>query len=418
MKHSNLIISAAMAAAMVLPAGCKPETVTPTGLTINPQSIEIVKGETYALSVTIEPEGASTEGIIWTSSSPETAGIDAAGIVSAMAVGETTVTAALDGLSSSCKVTVKGPEAESLAINVENATISIGEQLQLNATASPEDADISDINWTSSDSSIADVDSQSGLVTANAAGSVTIKATSGNAEATCIITVAAPAKTGDYFYSDGTWSTEIVNGKQCIGIVFAVGHNEYDASDYSGSGIGKVKCNGYAVALTDASDSYAMWGPKGIELGLYPKDEFGDPIQNGSENGKYNDWSGYMYSKIAEEESEKSGGLSPDRAEGYPLFYHAMVTYSSIVPAPENTSGWFLPSISQLYKITEVSDRIESVEGGKKLANDWYGSSSEAAVDNPGPQDYFRYLMNMGTPSVSSDGKDGEWFYARSVLAF
>lgn len=65
-----------------------------------------------------------------------------------------------------------------------------------------------------------------------------------------------------------------------------------------------------------------------------------------------------------------------------------------------------------------MADRIASVEGGKKLANDWYGSSSEAAVDNPGPQDYFRYLMNMGTPSVSSDGKDGAWFYARSVLAF
>lgn len=39
-------------------------------------------------------------------------------------------------------------------------------------------------------------------------------------------------------------------------------------------------------------------------------------------------------------------------------------------------------------------------------------------MDNPGPQDYFRYLMNMGTPSVSADGKDGAWFYARSVLAF
>ena len=119
--------------------------------------------------------------------------------------------------------------------------------------------------------------------------------------------------------------------------MFAVGHSEYDASDYSSTGIGKAKCNGYVIALNDASTSYAMWGPKGQELGCYPKDEFGDPIQNGRENGQY---------------------------------------------------------------------------------NDWYGSSSEAAVDNPGPQDYFRYLMNMGTPSVSADGKDGAWFYARSVLAF
>lgn len=418
MKHSNLIISAAMAAAMLLPAGCKPENVTPTGLTIHPQSIEIVKGETCPLSVTVEPEGASADGIIWTSDKPETASVDADGNVSAIAAGEATVKATLSGLSASCKVTVKGPAAESLTINVGKATISIGEQLQLNVSVSPEDADISDINWTSSDSGIADVDPESGLVTAIAAGSATIKATSGNAEATCSITVATPAKTGDYFYSDGTWSTEIVAGKQCIGIVFAVGHSEYDASDYSDTGIGKEKCNGYVVALTDASDSYAMWGPKGIELGLYPKDEFGDPVRNGGEDGKYNDWSGYLYSKIAEEDSGKNGGLSPDKAEGHPLFYHAMITYANAVPAPENTSGWFLPSISQLYQSMEVSDRIVSAEGGKKLANDWYGSSSEAAVDNPGPQDYFRYLMNMGTPSVSADGKDGAWFYARSVLAF
>lgn len=407
-----------MAAAMLLPAGCTPETVTPSGLTINPQSIEIVKGETYALSVTVEPEGASTEGIIWSSSSPETASIDAAGTVSAIAVGEATVTATLDGLTSSCKVTVKGPAAESLTINVENTKMSIGEELQLSVMPFPEDADITDIIWTTSDSNIADVDSQTGLVTAIAAGSASIKATSGNAEATCTITVTTPAKVGDYFYSDGTWSTEIESGKQCIGIVFAVGQSEYDTSDYSDSGIGKEKCNGYVVALTDATDSYAMWGPKGIELGLYPTDEFGDPIQNGGDNGKYNDWSGYRYSKVAEGEAEKSGGLSPDKAEGYPLFYHAMVKYSNTVPAPESTSGWFLPSISQLYQSTEVSDRIEAVEGGEKLASDWYASSSEAAVDNPGPQDYFRYLMNMGTPSVSSDGKDGAWFYARSVLAF
>lgn len=293
MKPKHLFSAAV---AVLLLAGCSndTETVSPSGLVLDPTTLEIVKGETYTLRATVEPADAAYGQISWVSDAPEIASVDA----------------------------------------------------------------------------------------------------------------------------DGTWSTELAADKQCIGIVFAVGHSEYDASDYSSTGIGKAKCNGYVIALNDASTSYAMWGPKGQELGCYPKDEFGDPIQNGRENGHYNDWSGYLYSCLAKADADQNGGLSAGAAEGHPLFYYAMVAYADAVPAPGSTSGWFLPAISQLYQSLNVADRIASVEGGKKLANDWYGSSSEAAVDNPGPQDYFRYLMNMGTPSVSADGKDGAWFYARSVLAF
>lgn len=52
------------------------------------------------------------------------------------------------------------------------------------------------------------------------------------------------------------------------------------------------------------------------------------------------------------------------------------------------------------------------------MISDWYASSSEAAGENPGPQDYFRYLSNMGSVFISQDGKDISWFLARSGLAF
>lgn len=418
MKPKHLISSAAIA--MLLSVGCtnETETVAPSGLTLDKPSVEVVKGDTFTLSAIVEPEGAAYGEIFWTSDAPEIASVNTEGTVTAVSVGDATITASVSGsLSASCKVTVVGPAAESITLNAETLTLAIGEQTLLSATPFPEDANMKDLIWSSSDSKVAEVDAQ-GMVTAISAGKATVNVATGNAKASCVITVSAPAQVGDYFYSDGTWSTELVSEKQCIGIVFAIGHNEYDASDYSESGIGKTKCNGYVIALNDASSSYAMWGPQGQELGLYPKDEFGDPIQNGKENGMYNDWSGYLYSQIAKEDADKNGGLSADKAEGHPLFYHAMVTYANTVPAPENTSGWFLPAISQLYQSLEVSDRIASVEGGKKLANDWYGSSSEAAVDNPGPQDYFRYLLNMGTPIISADGKDINWFLARSVLAF
>lgn len=187
--------------------------------------------------------------------------------------------------------------------------------------------------------------------------------------------------------------------------MFAVGHNENDASDYSSTGIGKAKCNGYVVALTDATPKAAMWGPKGLELGCYPKDEFCDPIANGGEEGKTNDWSGYMYCQLAKQSADSNGGLSPDKAEGHSLFYYAMVAYNETVAAPENTSDWFMPSISQMFQMVNVKDKFDTVEGAAQLKNDWYASSSESSVDAPGPADYFRYLSNMTTPPfISSDG--------------
>lgn len=420
MNPKHLILSAA--AAMLLAAGCtnEMETISPSGMTLNESAAEIVKGETLQLLATVEPEGATYEEIAWTSDAPEVASVDMDGLVTALSVGEATITASIDdSFEASCKITVVGPAAESIALDAETMTLLIGATAQLTATPSPEDADVSDLVWSSSDEGVAEVDAN-GMVTAIAAGKATVSVAVGSVKASCEVTVTAPAQVGDFFYSDGTWSTEQQSDKECIGIVFAVGHNEYDVSDYSGTGIGTKQCNGYVIALNDVSSNWAMWGPQGVELGLYPKDEFGDPVQNGRENGQYNDWSGYLYSQIVKQTADQNGGLSPDSAEGYPLFYYAMVSYAEQVPAPANTSGWFLPSISQIYQSLGVSDELSTVNGATEMANDWYASSSEASVDNPGPQDYFRYLnnMNMGDPFISADGKDIDWFLARAVLAF
>ena len=77
-----------------------------------------------------------------------------------------------------------------------------------------------------------------------------------------------PPKVGDYFYSDGTFSTEREASKTCIGIVFYVGQHENDGSDYSATGIGQAKCHGYAVAVQDAA-SNCIWGASAKKVGQH-----------------------------------------------------------------------------------------------------------------------------------------------------
>lgn len=81
----------------------------------------------------------------------------------------------------------------SVTLDKTAATVEAGKTLQLTATATPEDATDKSIYWTSSDTTIADVD-QAGKVTAKKAGTVTItaEANDGNgAQATCEVTVTA-----------------------------------------------------------------------------------------------------------------------------------------------------------------------------------------------------------------------------------
>ena len=81
--------------------------------------------------------------------------------------------------------------AEQVFLNIEDAEITIGESVQLEATVMPEDTTDKTIIWTSSDEKVVSV-SENGLVTAVSEGFTIITATCGEVSATCVITVSAP----------------------------------------------------------------------------------------------------------------------------------------------------------------------------------------------------------------------------------
>ena len=100
---------------------------------------------------------------------------------------------------------------------------------------------------------------------------------------------------------------------------------------------------------------------------------------------------------------------------GYPATYYAVVDYASKVPSPANSSGWFLPSIGQMWNVyqnrTSLFDGKTVVSG---LKSDWYWSSSES-YDDPA-RDALYVLVRYGRVYGTNKGSRGS--YVRPVLAF
>ena len=221
---------------------------------------------------------------------------------------------------------------------------------------------------------------------------------------------------GDYLLADGNLvgKDEALTAEQqaaCIAIVFRAGHHEKDGSDYANTGIGQQKCHGYAVALQDATSSYCMWGVYGAELGCFPTD--------GSEQDNYStpdiDWSGYAWTQKIITAAGGKEKLNATEDACYPATYYAVVDYETKVKAPTNSSGWFLPSIGQMWNVYQNRTSLfDGKTGVSALQRDWYWSSSE---DYNSPADYALYVT-VSRGDVLNLNKFSSDSYVRPVLAF
>lgn len=226
------------------------------------------------------------------------------------------------------------------------------------------------------------------------------------------------ARLGDFYLNDGSLlrgdsklSAELADA--CIGIVFAAGQSVYDKSDYSATGINRKQCHGYVVALQDATSSYSnKWGTYGTKLICYPKD--GDGKAQDNWRNPDIDWSGYAYTQTIITGVGGVGKLNADEVSGYPATYYVVVWYEGIVPAPANSSGWFLPSIGQLWKINQSYKNLPFKEtGGKGLSNNNYWSSSEF-YDLPSGHALVMDVLNYDVHYLPKN----ENSLVRAVLAF
>lgn len=145
------------------------------------------------------------------------------------------------------------------------------------------------------------------------------------------------AEVGDYYYADGTWSPVYTStgSSACIGIVFKVGAAQGDvASNYDSRLTDGI--HGYVVALTDALTYAGEWGARGT-------DENNESLPNASSNTdmKYN---GYAQTKYILD--THSADLTSYEA------FSAVKDYATA--APNNSSGWYLPSMKQLSDVWQL----------------------------------------------------------------
>ena len=226
---------------------------------ISAESIELDKdkitldaGSSEKLSAVILPEDTTDMTVSWSSSDESVASVSDDGTVSAVAPGETVITAETEnGLSAQCTVTVENPlkEVESITLSNKKLTLLKGETGTLSARLTPEDAYDKTVTWTSSDDSVAAV--EEGLVNAVGEGMAIITATASNGKAaSCFVTVEDPVIDIENISLDRT-SVELETGESTsIGAVIAP-ENATDKTVFwtsSNSGIVRVS-DGQITAL-------------------------------------------------------------------------------------------------------------------------------------------------------------------------
>lgn len=191
----KFIIPLAMAVLFALSCEKGPAEVAVSGVSIDQASVEMTVGEKKQLSATISPSDATDQNITWSSSKESVATISSQGLVTALAEGTTTIKARAGEKTSACIVTVRKEIVAVTSITLDKSSLSLikGETETLAATVSPSNATHTKVSWTSSDPSVATIDSE-GIVQAIANGNATIIAQVDDIKATCPVTVTTPVE--------------------------------------------------------------------------------------------------------------------------------------------------------------------------------------------------------------------------------
>lgn len=239
-----------------------------------------------------------------------------------------------------------------------------------------------------------------------------------------------PAKVGDYYYSDGTYSTTLNTSKTCVGIVFWLGDPTVNDEALKAA---HPKCtNGLIVALNDADANTVTWQ---LAYSTYNNTvnswtttnatQYAPIISGNGANDPINKIMGYNNTKAIEafNADAANSGWKVEAVE-------KVVAYRTAVPAPSNTSGWYLPSTKELALLCGTGDpngniyddgygtdnrdamnaKLTNDIGATQIQSDYYWSSSEL-------DDFNAWFVYFGNGYTNLADKDND-LRVRAVSAF
>ena len=184
-------------------SGAASLTVSPslTSISVTPNPGTVSVNTTLQMSAIATFSDGSTQDITstanWTSSIPTIASISASGLVSGVSKGTVSIKAASGGVFGLATVTVN-TTLVSITVGPNPATVLVGSNQQMTATAQYSDGSSQDITtssaWTSSDPTKATITPNAGLAVGKASGTTTITASQGSISGTMLLTVNAVLK--------------------------------------------------------------------------------------------------------------------------------------------------------------------------------------------------------------------------------
>lgn len=363
-------------------------------IVLDRNEITLSVGGTATIQAIVLPEEYAAQ-IEWASSDDGVVSVDGSGIVTALAEGEADITASIGDVEAACHVTTVPVPVERVILDVASLEMNVGDKHVITATVEPDNATYRTVSWTSSDEAVATVD-ENGEVTAAGFGNAVITATADGVSAECEVEVIDPnaLRIGNYYYSDGTWSLELDSSREVIGVVFWVGDPSADDASLKRD---HPECvNGLAVAIGGeewgAWQSSSPW-PYSETVADWIEENVVDYETIATGNGledNLNKIVGYNNTKAIEAYNAGHGDLYAVTA------VKKIVKYRETVPAPEKSSGWYLPSPKELSllgfgefegnimdigggssMIDTINAVLGTIEGAQTISNGMFWSSSE-----------------------------------------
>lgn len=395
-------------------------------LILNESYHEITRKETFQLEIVHISADLKEMNIKWESSDTDIIEVNDTGFVTAKAIGNATISASAGTCKAECVFNVTGIKLDSISFRNRSFDMKVGEMNKIEYKLVPEDTDFTAVKFTSETPQTASV-SHDGEIRALAIGQTIIKVEAGNYIDILRVNVESQYNIGDFYYSDGAISDQIINGKEPIGIIFWTGNPSLSDPKLLAD---HPECkNGLVVSIKDMpytpwqSNSYTF--SKAVSSWIQENlVNFEGTLINYDDTEQLSRTLGYNNTSAIMEFNEANPDYIVEAVQN-------IIEFSKENDTPETSSGWYLPSIKELsllargdfdeniywdntgsrININIINQRINLIEGAAPIENILWSSTES--------NEFCTYYLDFSNGKISDNNKAiSDMASQRFILAF